>query len=70
MKRYKEALTSFRRNEQNGKVISDMAINQVLKSCTNVKDLAIGSDIHSRYWSRIENNSYSLASLIHFYGKY
>ncbi|CAF1683982.1 unnamed protein product, partial [Adineta ricciae] len=67
-KRYKEALTLFVEHEQKGQcAISDIAINQALKSSTNMKDFSSGLKISSRYSSRIEKNSFIQASLIHFY---
>lgn len=67
-KQYKQALDLFYENEQkNSEMISDPAINQALKASTNMKDFQGGSDIYSRYSSRIEKNSFILTSLIHFY---
>jgi hypothetical protein len=67
-KEYKRALDLFYEYEQkNIRMISDPAINQALKSSTNIKDFQAGSDIYNRYSSRIDKNSFILASLIHFY---
>ena len=67
-KEYKRALDFFYEYEQkNIRMISNPAINQALKSSTKIKDFQGGSDIYNRYSSRIEKDSFILASLIHFY---
>jgi hypothetical protein len=67
-KEYKRALDLFYEYEQKDiRMISNPAINQALKSSTNIKDFQGGSDIYNRYSSRIDKNSFILASLIHFY---
>ncbi|CAF1012104.1 unnamed protein product [Adineta steineri] len=67
-KQFQKALELFYQCEQtNNEMISDLSINQALKSCTNIKDFQSGLNIYQRYSSQIEKNNYILASLIHFY---
>ncbi len=67
-KQYKQALDLFHEYEQkNSGMLSDSAINQALKSSTNIKDFQGGLDIYYRYSSHIEKKSSILASLIHLY---
>ncbi|CAF3527140.1 unnamed protein product [Rotaria socialis] len=67
-KEFKQALELFHKYEhKNSEIISDVAINQALKSFTNMEDFQGGSDIYQRYLCRIEKNCFTLASIIHFY---
>ncbi|CAF4907488.1 unnamed protein product, partial [Rotaria sp. Silwood1] len=67
-KEYRKALDLFYEYEhKNKEMISDVVINQALKSFTNIKDFQGGLHIFKKYSSRIENNNYIIASLIHLY---
>ncbi|CAF3007119.1 unnamed protein product [Rotaria sp. Silwood2] len=67
-KEYRKALDLFYEYEhKNKEMISVVAINQALKSLTNIKDFQGGLHIYEKYSSRIEKNNYIVASLIHFY---
>ncbi|CAF3656312.1 unnamed protein product [Rotaria sp. Silwood1] len=67
-KEFRKALVLFNEYEdKNSGIISDVAINQALKSFTNIEDFQGGSYIYIKYSSRIEKNCFILASLIHFY---
>ncbi|CAF1570069.1 unnamed protein product [Rotaria magnacalcarata] len=67
-KEFKQAVELFHKYEhKNSEIISDVAIDQALKSFTNMEDFQGGSDIYQRYLCRIENNCFTLASIIHFY---
>ncbi|CAF3141046.1 unnamed protein product [Rotaria socialis] len=46
---------------------SNMILTQILKACAGIGDLQRGSTIHRLVSSRLENDSYLLASLIHLY---
>jgi len=68
-KRYKQALDLFHKYEQtNNQAPSIWALIQALKSSAKIKDFQSGSDIYSRYSFEIENDSFTIASLINFYG--
>ncbi|CAF0925904.1 unnamed protein product [Adineta steineri] len=67
-KEFEKAIDLFSKyEEKSNETICDLSVNQVLKSFTNRKDFQGGLNIHQRYLSRIEKNSFILASLIHFY---
>ncbi|CAF4287750.1 unnamed protein product, partial [Adineta steineri] len=67
-KEFEKAIDLFSKyEEKSNETICDLSVNQVLKSFTNRKDFQGGLNIHQRYLSRIEENSFILASLIHFY---
>jgi hypothetical protein len=67
-KEFQKALDLFDQyKEKTSEILSAIAINQALKSCTNINDFQRGSTIHNQYSSRIGNNSFISASLIHLY---
>ncbi|CAF1478225.1 unnamed protein product [Adineta steineri] len=67
-KEFEKAIDLFSKyEEKSNETLCDLSVNQVLKSFTNRKDFQGGLNIHQRYLSRIEKNSFILASLIHFY---
>ncbi|CAF1365864.1 unnamed protein product [Adineta steineri] len=63
--KYQEALNIFKANYRS--IVSDIAINFALKSCTKLKNLEHGKNIHQNFSSQIMSNSFLNTSLIHFY---
>ncbi|CAF1091561.1 unnamed protein product [Adineta ricciae] len=61
-KQFQEAIDFFNKHDdrKDGRNISDAAINQALKSVTNIKDLTRGFDIDRRYSSRIEKEAFTI----------
>jgi hypothetical protein len=55
--------------KNNAETFSSFIITQSLKACANLKDLQRGSTIHHLISSRIKDDWYILASLIHLYSK-
>ncbi|CAF0963630.1 unnamed protein product [Adineta steineri] len=67
-KEFEKAIDLFSKaEEKSNETISALSINQVLKFVTNRRDFQSGLNIHQRYLSLIEKNSFILVSLIHFY---
>ncbi|UJR34389.1 hypothetical protein I4U23_021797 [Adineta vaga] len=69
-KQFKQSLELFDKYKKNNlKSFSSLLITQALKACTHLKDYQTGLNIHHLISSRINNDSYILASLINFYIK-
>ena len=68
-KRFNQALQLFDQYKKNNtETLSSMIITQALKACAQMNDLQRGSTIHYLISSRVKNDPYILASLIHLYG--
>lgn len=70
-KRFHKALQLFDqyKNANDIKTSAGLIITQALKACAQTRDLRRGSMIHQLVSSRVKDDSYILASLIHFYSK-
>ncbi|CAF5006932.1 unnamed protein product [Rotaria sp. Silwood1] len=69
-KQFKKALDLFDKyNKNNIEIYSSFIITQALKACASIGDLQRGSTIHHLISSRIKDDYYILASLIHLYSK-
>ena len=69
-KQFKKALELFDKQKKNNiETFSSLTITQALKACAQLEDLQRGSTIHHLISSRIKDDSYILASLIHLYSK-
>ncbi|CAF5031375.1 unnamed protein product, partial [Rotaria sp. Silwood1] len=67
-KQFKKALDLFDKyNKNNIEIYSSFIITQALKACASIGDLQRGSTIHHLISSRIKDDYYILASLIHLY---
>ncbi|CAF0993594.1 unnamed protein product [Adineta steineri] len=60
-----ELFDTYKKN--NVKSLSNLTISQALKACIHLDDVQRGRNIHHLLSSRINNDSYILISLIHFY---
>ena len=69
-KQYQQVLQLFDKNkDQDISKFSSMIITQILKACAQMGDLQRGSIISNVVRHRIKNDSYILASLIHWNSK-
>jgi hypothetical protein len=69
-KQFKKALELFDKHKKNNiETFSSLIITQALKACTHLQDLQYGSTIHRLISSRVKNDLYISASLIHLYSK-
>ena len=69
-KQFKKALELFDKyKKDNIKTSTSFIITQALKACAHLKDLQRGSTIHHLISSRIKDDVYISASLIHLYSK-
>ncbi|CAF5122858.1 unnamed protein product, partial [Rotaria sp. Silwood1] len=67
-KEFTKALELFDKyKETNNPIFSSFMITQALKASANIRDFERGSTIHRLISSRIKDDPYILASLIHFY---
>ncbi|CAF3658874.1 unnamed protein product [Rotaria socialis] len=67
-KQFKKTLELFdEHKEKYIGTLSSFTITQALKACTQIGDLQRGSTIHRHISSRLSNDHYILASLIHLY---
>ena len=70
-KQFKKALELFDKHKENKiKRLSSLIITQALKACTHLGELQRGKAIHHLISSRIKNDIYISASLIHLYSKF
>jgi hypothetical protein len=70
-KQFEKALELFDKHKKNNiETFSSLIITQALKACTQIGDLQRGSIIHHLVSSRIKDDHYILASLIHLYSKF
>ncbi|CAF5161213.1 unnamed protein product [Rotaria sp. Silwood1] len=69
-KQFRKSLDLFDKYKENNiNKLSSSTITQALKACAQICDLERGSTIHRLISSRINNDFYILASLIHLYSK-
>ncbi|CAF3812958.1 unnamed protein product [Rotaria sp. Silwood1] len=67
-KQFRKSLDLFDKYKENNiNKLSSSTITQALKACAQICDLERGSTIHRLISSRINNDFYILASLIHLY---
>jgi len=70
-KQFKKALELFDKyKKDNIETSSSLIITQALKACAHLEDLQRGSTIHHLISSRIKDDFYISASLIHLYSKF
>ena len=71
-KQFEQALHLFDQNNDDNsiKTCSSLTITQALKACSQIGDLQRGRMIHQLISSRVKDDSYILASLIHLYSEY
>ncbi len=70
-KQFQKSLSLFDKyKEKNIQQLSILSITQALKACAEIRDFQRGLNIHKFISSRINNDSYILSSLIHFYSKF
>jgi len=70
-KQFKKALELFDKyKKDNIETSSSWIITQALKACAHLEDLQRGSTIHHLISSRIKDDFYISASLIHLYSKF
>ena len=71
-KQFRKALQLFDEHEKTNdiKISSSLTITQALKACTQIGDLQRGRMIHQLISSRVQDDSYILASLIHLYSEF
>ncbi len=70
-KQFKKALELFNKyKKDNVETSSSFIITQALKACAHLEDLQLGSTIHHLISSRVKDDIYISASLIHLYSKF
>ncbi len=70
-KKFKQALELFDKYEKNNNgTFSNLTITQALKASAQIGDFQRGKTLHHLISSRLQTDSYLLASLIHFYSKF
>ena len=69
-KQFTKTLELFDKHKNNNiQTFSSLTITQILKACANVQDIGRGSTIHHHISSRVKDDLYILASLIHLYSR-
>jgi hypothetical protein len=70
-RQFKKTLELFNKHEEkNIEKCSSLIITQALKACAQIGDLQRGETIHHLILSRLKNDFYILASLIHLYSTF
>ena len=70
-KQFKETIQLFDQYKRDHiKDSSSLVITQALKACSQLKNLQYGLNIHQNISSRLKDDVYILASLIHLYSKF
>ena len=70
-KKFQKTLELFDKNKKNSiQAFSSLTVTQALKACAHLGDIEFGKAIHRLVPSRIKDDSYILASLIHLYSKF
>lgn len=69
-KAFEKTLELFESNKNNPSVpLSSAMISQALKACTHTRDFQRGIEIHRFVSSRVKDNPYITASLVHLYSE-